>query len=116
MYDATPSVVAQQGINSLLYVSPSSYYGLPVHTHIPTNAASPEVDAAIVPNPLACCALCTGGTSQSLYVDVSTTTQSGCPIFFMSYATGVGWVCQFHSDVATAAAPNSKASIAYVPK
>ena len=102
-------------IDSLLYVSPSSY-GMPIGTHIPTNAATPDMDENVVPNPLACCALCTGGTSQSLFGDVSRTQPSACPIFFLSYALGVGWICQFHSTTDMVAAPNAKVSVAYVPK
>ena len=100
---------------SLLYVSPSSY-GTPIGTHIPTNAATPDTDENTVPNPLACCALCTGGTGQTLFEDVSRTRESECPIFFLSYAVGVGWICQFHSGTDKVAAPNAKVSIAYVPK
>jgi hypothetical protein len=107
--------VAEQGSNSMLFVSPSSS-GTLVDTHIPTNTATPDVDANDMPTPLACCALCTGGTAQSLFVDVSRTQQSGCPIFFLSYALGVGWICQFHSGIGTAVAPSGKTSIAYLPK
>tara|TARA_B100001057_G_C22852021_1_gene951344 strand:+ start:313 stop:612 length:300 start_codon:yes stop_codon:yes gene_type:complete len=99
----------------MLYVSPSSS-GTLIDTHIPTNAAVPDINASSVPLPLACCALCTGGTSQSLFVDVLRTQQSECPIFFLSYALGVGWICQFHSGIGTAVAPNFKTSIAYLPK
>jgi hypothetical protein len=86
-----------------------------VGTHILTNDAAPETDEAVVPNPEHCCELCTGDSAtQTLYSDVSRTTQSGCPAFFLSYATGVGWICQFHSDNATVASSYATASIAYV--
>ena len=98
----------------MLYVSPSSS-GMLVDTYIPTNAASPELNETDAPNPLACCALCTGGTSQSLFVDVSRTQPFGCPIFFLSYALGVGWVCQFHSANGTVDAHDAKVSTAFLP-
>jgi len=107
--------VPADSANSLLYVSPSSY-GMPIDTHIPTNLATPDMDENNPPNPLACCALCTGGTSQSLFEDVSRTRESQCPIFFLSYAIGVGWICQFHSGTGKAAAPSAKVSLAYLPK
>lgn len=84
-----------------------------VGAHIPTNSAIPDADENDMPNPLACCALCAGGTDQSLYADVSRTQASECPIFFLSYALHVGWICQFHSVEGTAVAPNAKVSVAY---
>jgi hypothetical protein len=114
-YNTNASAVPDTAVDSLLYVSPSSY-GTSIGTHIPTNAATPDMDENVVPNPLECCALCTGGTNQSLFGDVSRTQPSGCPIFFLSYALGAGWICQFHSVADTAAAPNAKVSVAYLPK
>lgn len=107
--------MALLGTDSALYVSPSSSGAL-VDTYIPTNQADPDLDANDAPVPLACCELCTGATSQSLFADVSRTQPFGCPIFFVSYALGVGWICQFHSTNGTVAAPDTKASTAYLPK
>jgi hypothetical protein len=107
--------MADQGSSTMLYVSPASS-GMIVDTYIPTNAATPDMDENDPPSPLACCALCTGGTSQSLFVDVSRTQPAACPVFFLSYALGVGWICQFHSAVGTVAAPDAKVSIAFLPK
>jgi len=68
------------------------------------------------PIPEACCRLCTGAsTAQKLYRDVSRTAEAGCPIFFLSYATNVGWICQFHSDNGTMQSGYDTASIAYLP-
>ena len=91
--------------------------GVLVGTHIGTNATLPDTDESNVPNPLQCCALCTGGTGQSLYDDVARTQASDCPIFFLSYSTGVGWICQFYSTNATADTDptTTTASIAYFP-
>ena len=63
----------------------------------------------------ACCALCSGDATQTLYADISRTTEAGCPAFFLSYATGVGWICQFHSSNGTMASEYDTASIAYLP-
>ena len=91
--------------------------GVLVGTHIGTNATLPDTDESNAPNPLQCCALCTGGTGQSLYDDVARTQASNCPIFFLSYSTGVGWICQFYSTNATADTDptTTTASIAYFP-
>jgi len=105
---------ASASTSTLLYASPASA-GVLVGTHILTNDAAPETDEAVVPDPEHCCELCTGDSvTQTLYSDVSRTQPSGCPAFFLSYATGVGWICQFHSDNATVASSYATASIAYV--
>ena len=62
-----------------------------------------------------CCALCSGASTKTLYSDISRTTKTGCPIFYLSYATNVGWICQFHSENATAQSSYDTASIAYIP-
>ena len=105
---------ASSSASTLLYVSPASS-GVLIGTHILTNDAAPEMDEQSMPNPEQCCELCAGDSAaQTLYSDVSRTTPSGCPAFFLSYATGVGWICQFHSDNATVASSYATASIAYV--
>lgn len=82
---------------------------------MPTNHASPDMDENVVPVPEACCALCSGnGGTQTLYSDISRTAESGCPAFFLSYATGVGWICQFHSDDGMVVSDDGMASIAYL--
>jgi hypothetical protein len=109
--------VPAQGVDTLLYVAPATN-GMLVGTHVPTNAAVADMDENSPPNPLECCALCTGDTSQSLYADVARTEPSDCPIFFMSFATGLGWICQFHAADGTTAqdpAVATTASIAYLP-
>lgn len=74
------------------------------------------MDVNSTPNPLACCALCTGDASQSLYSDVARTEPAQCPIFFMTYALGLGWICQFHAlDATVAPSDASVPSIAYLP-
>jgi hypothetical protein len=98
----------------LLYVSPASS-GVLVGTHILTNDAAPEMDEDAIPTPDACCDLCSGSATQTLYSDVSRTTEAGCPVFFLSYATGVGWICQFHSDNGTVPSAYDTASVAYLP-
>ena len=105
---------ASSSASTLLYVSPASS-GVLIGTHILTNDAAPEMDESLVPTPNACCELCSGGTAQTLYADVSRTTETGCPIFFLSFATGVGWICQFHSSNGTVASEYDTASIAYLP-
>jgi len=70
---------------------------------------------ADIPIPTQCCSLCTGLPSQKLYSDVSRTTEASCPVFFLSYATGVGWICQYHSNNGTAPSTYATASIAYFP-
>jgi hypothetical protein len=73
------------------------------------------MDENVVPVPEACCELCSGnGGTQTLYSDISRTAESGCPAFFLSYATGVGWICQFHSDDGMVASDDGMASIAYL--
>ncbi len=105
---------ASASASTLLYASPASA-GVLVGTHILTNDATPEMDEQSVPIPEQCCELCAGDSAtQTLYSDVSRTQLSGCPAFFLSYATGVGWICQFHSDNATVASSYATASIAYV--
>lgn len=105
---------ASPSANTLLYVSPGDA-GVLVATHILTNAAAPEMLEENEPVPEACCRLCTGAsTTQKLYHDVSRTSEAGCPIFFLSYATNVGWICQFHSDNGTVPSSYDTASIAYV--
>ena len=89
--------------------------GVLVSTHILTDAASPAMDDSVVPVPDQCCTLCSGMSSKTLYSDISRTTQAVCPIFYLSYATNVGWICQFHSDNATVTSSYDTASIAYVP-
>jgi len=89
--------------------------GVLVSTHILTDAAAPAMDEAVVPIPEQCCTLCSGASSKKLYSDISRTAETGCPIFYLSYATNVGWICQFHSDNATAPSSYDTASIAYVP-
>jgi len=90
--------------------------GVIVGTHILTNDATPDVLESSVPTPEACCRLCSGANAtQKLYMDISRTTQVGCPIFFLSYATNVGWICQFHSENGTVASSYDTASIAYLP-
>ena len=85
-------------------------------THILTNDATPELLEDNEPIPEACCRLCSGTAgNQKLYLDVSRTTEVGCPIFFLYYATNVGWICQFHSDNVTVPSSYDTASIAYVP-
>jgi len=105
---------ASDNANSLLYVSPASPTVL-VSTHILTNDATPETVEANVPVPTQCCSLCTGLPAQKLYDDVLRTTEAACPIFFLSYATGVGWICQYHSTNGTSASTYATASIAYYP-
>ena len=105
---------AAAGASTLLYVSPADL-GVLVSTHILTDAAAPAMDEAVVPIPEQCCTLCSGASSKKLYSDISRTAETGCPIFYLSYATNVGWICQFHSDNATAPSSYDTASIAYVP-
>lgn len=73
------------------------------------------MDEDAVPVPEACCELCSGNGTQTLYSDISRTTEAGCPAFFLSYATGVGWICQFHSDNGMVDWDHDTASIAYLP-
>jgi hypothetical protein len=105
---------ASDSADSLLYVSPASPTVL-ISTHILTNDAAPEMAEANVPVPTQCCSLCTGLTTQKLYSDVMRTTRESCPVFFLSYATGVGWICQYHSNNGTVASSYATASIAYYP-
>lgn len=105
---------ASPNANTLLYVSPADS-GVLVSTHILTDAAAPAMDDAVEPVPEACCRLCTGTPAQKLYLDISRTTEAGCPIFFLSYATNVGWICQFHSNNGTMPSSYDTASIAYLP-
>jgi len=100
--------------STLLYVSPGDS-GVLVATHILTDAAAPAMDEDAVPVPEQCCTLCSGASAKTLYSDISRTTEAGCPIFYLSYATNVGWICQFHSENATAQSSYDTASIAYVP-
>jgi len=86
-----------------------------VSTHILTDAAAPAMDNTVAPVPEQCCALCSGTTAKKLYTDISRTTETGCPIFFLSYAENVGWLCQFHSSNGTTPSSYDTASIAYVP-
>ena len=86
-----------------------------ISTHILTNDATPDMAEANVPEPAQCCDLCTGLPAQKLYSDVMRTTEASCPVFFLSYATGVGWICQYHSNNATGASSYATASIAYYP-
>lgn len=104
------------GVDSLLYVAPATS-GMLVDTYIPTNAFVADTDENNPPSPLECCALCTGDTSQSLYHDVARTQPSDCPIFFMSYASGLGWICQFHASDGTAVPNDSSTttSVAFLP-
>ena len=105
---------ASSSASTLLYVSPASQ-GVLIGTHILTNDGTPEMDEGAVPVPDACCELCSGGATQTLYSDISRTMEVGCPIFFLSYATGVGWICQFHSSNGTVSSEYETASIAYLP-
>ena len=103
------------GVDSLLYVAPATSGAL-VDTYIPTNALVADMDENDVPVPLDCCALCSGRTTQFLYTDISRTQPNGCSIFFMSYALGIGWICQYHDNEGTAVpADASITSIAYLP-
>ena len=98
----------------MLYISPASA-GVLISTHILTNDVTPEIVEANVPIPTQCCSLCTGLPAQKLYSDVSRTTEASCPVFFLSYATGVGWICQYHGTNGTAASNYATASIAFFP-
>ncbi len=88
--------------------------GALVGTHILTNETAPEMFEGIV-DPSQCCRLCTGSSTQQLYSDISRTTEASCPIFILSYATAVGWICQFHSSNATTRSDYDTQSIAYFP-
>jgi len=106
---------ASSSASTLLYVSPASS-GVLIGTHILTNDGTPEMDENVVPTPDACCELCSGdAAAQTLYADIARTTEAGCPIFFLSYATGVGWICQFHSSNGTVTSEYDTASIAFLP-
>jgi len=112
-YTVVPNA-ASTDAQSLLYISPASA-GVLISTHILTNDATPEMVEANVPIPTQCCSLCTGLPAQKLYSDVLRTTEASCPIFFLSNATGVGWICQYHSNNGTMASSYATASIAYFP-
>ena len=106
---------AASSSETLLYVSPASL-GVLIGTHILTNETSPEMDESTTPIPDACCRLCSGNDAKTLYSDVSRTIENTeCPAFFLSYATGVGWICQFHSTNGTIASSYATASVAYLP-
>lgn len=100
-YAQVASSVLTTGVESLLYVAPATS-GMLVDTYIPTNALVADTDENNPPNPLECCALCTGDANQSLYHDVARTQPSDCPISFVIYATGIGWISQFHASDGTA--------------
>jgi hypothetical protein len=99
---------------TLLYISPGDS-GVLVSTHILTDAAVPAMNRTTVPVPEQCCMLCSGASTKKLYSDISRTTEVGCPIFYLSYAANVGWICQFHSRNATSPSSYDAPSIAYVP-
>lgn len=89
--------------------------GVTVAQYILTDDLAPATDQNVIPDPVNCCRLCSGTSGKTLYTDISRTTEAGCPIFFLSFATGVGWICQYHSDDATVASTYATPSIAYVP-
>ena len=75
----------------------------------------PSTDVDNPPEPTQCCDACAGADGRALYVDVARTTPFVCSAFFLQYAIGEGWVCQFYGHEGTAPVLDGSSSIAYLP-
>ena len=106
---------AQSGApSSRLYVSPAST--APVHHFLyAVDDGLPHTDIHNPPEPTQCCDLCAGAGSRTLYADIARTTPSGCSAFFMQFAIGEGWICQFYGEADVAPVTDGANSTAYLP-